>query len=148
MNRRRAYHIWPARNRLSSILVDIVANCFLVQAVLLLLCGVVTVLRVQEIFNSVRLTVQVKTRSPNMNITVEPDGTIVLHVTAPPTEGRANREVVRCLAKKFGKPSSQVRLVAGLHSKTKVIEILDASQGEIAKVLGVDFRQLNWAGKV
>ena len=115
---------------------------------LLLLCGVAAELRVQETSNSVRLTVQVKTRSPDTHITVEPDGTIVLHVTAPPTEGRANKEVVKCLAKKFGKPSSHVKLVAGLHSKTKVIEILDTSQAEIAKVLGVDFRQPDRAGKV
>ena len=104
-------------------------------------------MRVQEISNSVRLTVQVKTRSPDTNITVEADGAIVVHVTAPPTEGRANKEVARCLAKKFGKPSSKVRLVAGLHSKTKVIEILDTNQAEVEKVLGVDFPQPNRAGK-
>jgi hypothetical protein len=74
---------------------------------------------------------------------VEPDGTIILHVTAPPTEGKANKEVAKCLAKKFGKPSSKVRLLAGLHSKTKIIEILDTNEAEVAKILGVDLPQQN-----
>lgn len=76
---------------------------------------------------------------------VEPDGTITLHVVAPPSEGKANKEIVKWLAKKFGKSTSQVRLVAGLHSKTKIIEIFNVNRTEVAKVLGVDLRQPNGA---
>jgi hypothetical protein len=79
-------------------------------------------------------------------VAVEPNGTIVLHVTAPPVESRANKEVAKCLAKKLGKPSSKVKVVAGLHSKTKVIEILDTNPTEVARVLGVP--QQDRVGKI
>ena len=89
---------------------------------------------------SVRLTIFVKARSPETKLIEEPDGTITLHVTAPPAKGKANREIVKWLAKKLGRSSSQVRIVAGFHSNTKVMEMLDISQAEVAKRLSISLR--------
>lgn len=88
----------------------------------------------------VRLTIFVKARSPETRLIEEPDGTITLHVTAPPAKGKANREMVKWLAKRLGRSSSQVRIVAGFHSNTKVMEMLDISQAEVAKRLGISLR--------
>lgn len=66
---------------------------------------------------------------------VEPDGTITLHVVAPPVEGKANREVVRCLAKRLGTKSSQIRMVAGLRSNTKIIEITNMNKAEMSRII-------------
>jgi uncharacterized protein (TIGR00251 family) len=89
---------------------------------------------------SVRLTIFVKARSPETRLIEEPDGTITLHVTAPPAKGKANREIVKWLAKRLGRSSSQVRIVAGFHSNTKLMEILDISQAEVARRLGISLR--------
>lgn len=67
---------------------------------------------------------------------VEPDGTITLHVLAPPIEGKANTEVVRSLAKRLGKTRSQVRIIAGFRSNVKIVEIVNMSKTEIHRLLG------------
>jgi len=64
---------------------------------------------------------------------VEPDGTITLRVVAPPVEGKANRMVIRILAKRLGKSKSQVRIVAGFRSNVKIVEIANSSKAEIFK---------------
>lgn len=104
-----------------------------------MMCGAVLGL-VADDSCSVRLTIFVKIQSPETRLIEEPDGTITLHVTAPPAKRKANREIVKWLAKKLGRSSSQVRIVAGVHSNTKVMEMLDISQAEVAKRLGISLR--------
>lgn len=48
----------------------------------------------------------------------------VVRVKEPAKEGRANRAVIKLLAEYFKVPQSAVRVVSGLGSKSKVIEIL------------------------
>jgi uncharacterized protein (TIGR00251 family) len=83
--------------------------------------------------NHVQLTVNVKPRSREDRLIVEPDGTITLRVVAPPVEGKANRMVVRFLAERLGKSKSQVRIVAGHRSNVKIVEIANMSKAEIFK---------------
>ena len=86
-----------------------------------------------ELHSHVRLTINVKPRSQEDKLIVESDGTITLRVVAPPVEGKANRMVVRILAKRLGKSKSQVRIVAGLRSNVKIVEIANISKAEIFK---------------
>lgn len=79
-----------------------------------------------------RLIVHVKPRSRETRILREPDGTFTMFVTAPAEKGKANREIVKWLAKRLGKPSSQVRLLAGLHSSLKVIEVIGMGEEEVS----------------
>ena len=92
-------------------------------------------LQVQELSNGVRLSINVKPRSRDTKLLVEPDGTITLHVVAPPVEGKANREVVRWLVKRLGKRSSEIRIVAGLRSNTKIIEITNMNKAELSRII-------------
>jgi hypothetical protein len=92
----------------------------------------------QGFSNDVRLTVQVRARSREAKLIVERDGIIMLHVVAPPERGAANKEVIRWFAKKLHIPTSQVRLVSGLRSRTKVILIHNVSEVDVSKVLGLD----------
>ena len=50
--------------------------------------------------------------------------TFIVKVKEPPQEGKANRALIKVLAEHFGVPKSQVRIVSGLKSKSKVIEIV------------------------
>jgi len=66
---------------------------------------------------------------------IEPDGTLTLRVVAPPVDGKANRMVVRFLAKRLGRTKSQVRIVAGLRSNVKIVEIANMTKAEVSKLI-------------
>jgi uncharacterized protein len=51
------------------------------------------------------------------------DGVVVVRVTAPAIEGRANEAVRRLLAKRLGVARSSVTIVRGHRSRDKVVEI-------------------------
>jgi len=56
---------------------------------------------------------------------IEIDGNrILVGLTSKPEKGEANRELVRKLAKYFKVSTSQIRIVSGLKSKNKVVEIM------------------------
>jgi len=90
--------------------------------------------------NSVRLSVQVKAPRNETRLICGPDGTLTIHVAAPPEKGKANREIVRWLSKTLRIPSSNVKLVAGFHSNVKVIEIAGMTDTEVATALGIKFK--------
>jgi uncharacterized protein len=46
-----------------------------------------------------------------------------LRVAAPPVDGKANEAIIRFFAKLAGIPASSVRIVTGLTSTTKLIEL-------------------------
>jgi uncharacterized protein YggU (UPF0235/DUF167 family) len=50
-------------------------------------------------------------------------GHLHIAVTERATEGRANRAIEKAIAKHFGVAPSCVRIISGLTSKTKVVEI-------------------------
>ena len=49
---------------------------------------------------------------------------IVVGLTSKPEKGRANLELIRKLAKHFNVSSSQIRIVSGMKSRRKVIEVI------------------------
>ena len=77
-----------------------------------------------------RIPVKVKPRSKTEGVTKEMDGDVyVVRVKEPPIEGRANRAVVKLLAKHLGVPESRLSIVSGLTSKNKVIEVMPVEGG-------------------
>lgn len=50
---------------------------------------------------------------------------ILVGLTSKPEKGKANLELIKKLAKYFKVPSSHVRIVSGLKSKRKIIEITE-----------------------
>jgi len=71
-----------------------------------------------------KIDVRVKPNSRMEEVTQEGVSTFTVRTREPPIEGRANRAVVKLLAKHLGIRESQLRIVKGLKSKTKVIEIM------------------------
>jgi uncharacterized protein (TIGR00251 family) len=49
---------------------------------------------------------------------------IRVRLTAPPVEGKANRRLVRFLARQFGVPQRQVQLLSGENSRDKRVRII------------------------
>ena len=50
---------------------------------------------------------------------------ILVGLTSKPEKGKANLELIKKLAKYFKVPSSHIRIVSGLKSKRKIIEITE-----------------------
>jgi len=46
-----------------------------------------------------------------------------ISVKEPAKEGRANRAAIKALAEYFGLPQSSVKIISGLKSKNKVVEL-------------------------
>jgi len=77
-----------------------------------------------------KIQVKVKPRSKTEDVTREMDGNVyVVRVKEPPVEGKANRAVLKLLAKHFGVPESRLRIVTGLTSRNKVIEVMPVEGG-------------------
>ncbi len=58
-----------------------------------------------------------------------------LDLAAPPVDGKANEECVRFFAELASVPRSRVRVVAGLTSRNKVIEIEGVSSEALERIL-------------
>lgn len=69
-------------------------------------------------------------------ISVMADGRLKISVTAPPEKGRANEEVIECLAEKLGIAPSRVRIVSGHSSRDKRVSIDDWSSDKVKRILG------------
>ena len=85
-----------------------------------------------------RITVRVTPRAARNEIDGwSEDGTLRVHVTAAPTDGKANAAVLRLIAKTLGIPARDVRLISGSMSRTKIVEIDGPSVAEVRARLGV-----------
>ena len=69
-----------------------------------------------------KVTVKIKPNSKVEGITADGEKLLV-KVKEPPREGRANRVVIRLLAEYFKVPQSSVKILSGMRSRDKVIEI-------------------------
>ena len=63
------------------------------------------------------------------------DGIVLVRVTAPPAEGRANLAVRRLIADRLGKRLSQVQLVGGEHHREKLLRIEGITAPEARRLL-------------
>jgi uncharacterized protein (TIGR00251 family) len=63
------------------------------------------------------------------------EGVLRVRVTAPPTDGAANKAVMKLLADALGVPSRDVVLVSGAASRMKVFDVA-VSEDEAAARLG------------
>ena len=69
-----------------------------------------------------KIRVNVKPNSKIEELTHEGND-FTIRVKEPAREGKANQAVIKLLARHFGIPRSQVRILSGLRSRSKVIEI-------------------------
>jgi hypothetical protein len=63
------------------------------------------------------------------------DGTVRIHLTAPPVEGKANRLLIEFLSELFQVKPSRVAIVAGEKSKNKIVSIDGLSPSEVEQIL-------------
>lgn len=62
---------------------------------------------------------------------VDPNGAVQVAVTSPPHDGKANRHVLKLVAKALGVPQSAVTIVRGSAGKHKVLAVEQLSTEQI-----------------
>ncbi len=70
-----------------------------------------------------RINVRVIPRAKINRVEVQPDGTLRVHTTTAPTDGKATNDVIKMLAEHYGVPKTSIKLVRGATSRDKVFEI-------------------------
>jgi hypothetical protein len=69
------------------------------------------------------LTVHVQPRAKRPGLVSVTEGVVRLRVASPPSEGKANAEVVRTLAELLGVPKSAVLIVRGASARNKTVGV-------------------------
>jgi uncharacterized protein (TIGR00251 family) len=84
-----------------------------------------------------KLAVRVQARARRDEIAGERAGSLLVRVTAPPVEGKANAAVCRLLAERLGLAPGRIAVVRGAASRDKLIEIDGIEAGELRRLLGL-----------
>jgi len=71
----------------------------------------------------VKLNVVVKPNARKNAVETRQDGSLVVYVSTPPIEGRANERLVEVLAQHFRRPKRDIVIVSGVRSKCKIVEV-------------------------
>ncbi len=80
------------------------------------------------------LAVRVTPRaSHNKIMELQSDGTVKVHIAAPPVDDAANKELVKFMSEVLGVPKSRIDIVAGATGKDKLISILDMDADMVHK---------------
>lgn len=71
--------------------------------------------------------------SRNKIVEVLADGTIKIHIAAPPVDGEANQELIAFLADVLSIPKSRLEIVAGQSGRDKLISVIDMDADTVHK---------------
>lgn len=70
-----------------------------------------------------KIRVKVKPNSSQQRIEELADGSLMVDLKSSPIKGKANKELIKILAKKYGVNQGQIIIKSGATSKQKLIEI-------------------------
>jgi uncharacterized protein len=84
-----------------------------------------------------RIAIRVQPRAPRDEIAGERAGALLVRVTAPPVEGKANDAVCRLLAKRLGVAPRRVAVVRGGSGRDKVVEVEGVDEEALRSELGL-----------
>ncbi len=73
--------------------------------------------------DGVLIEVKVEPRSSRKGLSGIMDNVLKVKLTAPPVEGEANEQLIEVIAELTGVRKTDIRIVRGLSSKRKIVEI-------------------------
>jgi len=89
---------------------------------------------ISEFENHVILRLHVKPGSKKQELVVDSlNKEIMVFIKAPPDKGKANKELIKFLAKILGKNSSEISIITGQTSRDKTIKINNYTIREVER---------------
>ena len=85
---------------------------------------------------TVVFAVRVQPRASKNEVNGVMDGALKVRLQAPAVEDRANLALCEFLAELLKRPKSAVRILSGERSRTKRVEVLGVTAGEVEALLG------------
>jgi uncharacterized protein (TIGR00251 family) len=82
-----------------------------------------------------RIAVRLQPRASRDEIVGLRDGILVVRVTAPPVDGRANRALCKLVAQRAGVAPSRVSVVRGARSRDKLVAVEGVEPDALAAAL-------------
>jgi uncharacterized protein (TIGR00251 family) len=82
----------------------------------------------------VTFTIRVTPRASANAVAGVRDGMLLIRVTAPPVEGKANDAVVALLAKTLGVPRGWIRVERGAAARTKRVSLPRAAEAALGRL--------------
>lgn len=93
---------------------------------------------VEKCDGGVLIRIFVKPGSPRLSFPAGiEDGFVILEVRSPPLAGKANRELVKSVAKFFGVSSSNVSIIGGIKDRNKIVRVLGVTVESAKRELGI-----------
>jgi len=92
-------------------------------------------LYINETDNGIVFKVWVQPKSPRNEIKDLKGDALRVRITAVPVEGKANKACMDFLAKELGVSKSQVEIIGGHKSRTKVIRVTGVTKDEIERIV-------------
>lgn len=89
---------------------------------------------IEETSEGLLITIHVKPSSKKTLLTHE-YGELVFYTREPPVKGKANRSLIKYLAKTLGAPQSAILIVRGEKSRDKVVLVRGLSKEEVVRRL-------------
>jgi uncharacterized protein (TIGR00251 family) len=83
------------------------------------------------------VTIRLQPRARRDEVVGERGGAVVVRVTAPPVDGRANEALCRLVAKAAGVAPSKVSIVRGHRSRDKVVRVEGLEEHALRTALNV-----------
>jgi uncharacterized protein len=84
-----------------------------------------------------RIAVRVQPRARRDELAGERDGVLVVRVTAPPVEGRANDAVRKLLAKRLGIAPGRISVARGQSGRDKLLEVEGIGPEAVRRALSI-----------
>ncbi len=72
---------------------------------------------------NMKIQVKVKPNRKQQKIEEDPDAVLVIRLKSPLVDGKANKELISVLAKKYQVAKSQIKILSGTTSKHKLVQI-------------------------
>ena len=92
-------------------------------------------LRIASVNGRVRFSVRVQPRASRTEISGLHGDAIKVRLAAPPVDGAANEELVNFFSSLFAVGRRAVRILAGTHSRSKIVEIEGINESAVHDVV-------------
>ena len=94
-------------------------------------------MRIKPCKNGIRFSAIIQPRSSKNEVTGVYKDALKIRLTSPPVDGKANKACLQFFAKWLGISPSEIRIVQGLSSKSKTIEVADLTKKQFQEILKI-----------